>query len=288
MKAIPILTLSALLALPAHSLPSAPAGDGADGRAIMEEVHARHRQFPYVYEEQSIIVIDRDGKRNTRRSRRYTREEEDGTLRFLLIFDTPADVRGVALLATRLPDGDLEQAVYLPAFGRQMIGSTNLGTEGNLLGTDFSVESLTGEELSDYRYVRRDDAEIDQVRHFRIDVYSGEAVSESAPALRRHFIRQDNFFIIRTDHYDRQGRLFKRQTFHDLKPLDGNMWGAGMVLMEDRRSGHQTLIKIDRRVFSRDYVPEEMFSAEWLFAKYTAPDDGEIAAAEETEGEQQP
>jgi hypothetical protein len=37
-----------------------------------------------------------------------------------------------------------------------------------------------------------------------------------------------------------------------------------MALMENPRERHETLIKIDRRVISRDYVPPELFTAAWL------------------------
>ena len=75
------------------------------GAEIMEEVDKRHQQFPYIYEEQSIVLVDRHGDRDTRKARRYSRVEEDGTVRFLLLFDYPQEVKGVALLANREPDG---------------------------------------------------------------------------------------------------------------------------------------------------------------------------------------
>ena len=46
------------------------------------------------------------------------------------------------------------------------------------------------------------------------------------------------------------------------------MWRADMILMEDIKEHHQSLIKIDRRVFSRDYVSADIFTADWLFKNY--------------------
>jgi hypothetical protein len=78
--------------------------------------------------------------------------------------------------------------------------------------------------------------------------------------LRRHFIRQDNFRLLRTDYYDRRKRFLKRLTFHDPVRVQGDLWQANMSLMENYRERHETLIKTDRRVISRDYVPPEMFT----------------------------
>ena len=42
------------------------------------------------------------------------------------------------------------------------------------------------------------------------------------------------------------------------------MWRANMILMENQKETHKTLIKINRRIFSHDYVPAEMFTSTWL------------------------
>ena len=120
----------------------------ATGSEIMKEVDRRHQQFPYIYEEQSMIMEDRSGHRDTRKARRYSRVEEDGSVKFLLLFDSPQEVKGVALLANRAPDGKIRKYIYLPAYGEQLLESAGERSGDNFLGTDFSVENLTGEILS--------------------------------------------------------------------------------------------------------------------------------------------
>jgi hypothetical protein len=242
--------------------------DERNGRELMEQVNERHQQFPYIYEEQSIVMVDRNGYRDTRKAKRYSRVEEDGTVRFLVVFDSPREVKGVALLAKRDPDGSFNKSVYLPALGEQLIESSEGGDDANFLGTDFSVENITGEKLDNYRYERRPNTRMDNTDYYVVDVYKPHHDPDLIPALRRHYIRMDNYYITQSDHFDRQGKVYKKQTHHDLKPLDGDMWRASMILMEDKKEKHQSLIKIDRRVFSHDYVPETIFTAEWLFENY--------------------
>ena len=240
------------------------------GKEIMEAVYQRHQQYPYVYEEQSMILIDRHGNKDTRKLRRYSRVEESGKSNFLLLFDSPIDVKGVALLASREKTGEVEQSFYLPAFGRSFVRNIqNNSQEGdNFLGTDFSVENLVGEILEDSMYVRLDDEVIDEVAYHVIDVHDHYDTKKLYP-LRRHYILRDNLFITRTDHFDELGRLKKRQTQHDLTNVHGNMWRANMMMMEDRREAHRTIIKIDKRVFSADYVPEEVFDKTWIMDNNT-------------------
>ncbi len=248
------------------------------GREIMDEMYNRHQQYPYVYEQQSMVMRDRDGKRDTRKAHRYSRVESNGTAKFLLIFDYPDEIKGVAVLAIREPSGEMTKSVYLPAFAEQLIQSSGENSYGNFLGTDFSVENIVGEALSDYQYVRRPDKYIDNVQYFIIDVYRPSDKPESAMPVRRHFVRQDNYFIGQTDHYDNHGRLHKRQSYHDLRAVDGEMWRSGMILMEDVKEQHQSLLKVTRRMFSHDYVPAEMFTADWLYQHHphiTPEDDTE-------------
>ena len=248
--------------------------DEATGLEIMQEVQKRHQQFAFIYEEQSMVMIDRNGDRDTRKLKRYSRVEDDGTVKFLLVFDSPEEINGVALLASRDASGKTKKYVYLPAFGEQLIESMSSGLDGKFLGTDFSIESITGEVLDDYIYVRRPDKKVNNVKYYVVDVYRMEdgftenMLPTNKQAIRRHSISKNNFYIIKTEYFDKQGRIYKKQTHHDLRQVDGRMWRADMILMEDSKEHHQSLIKIDRRVFSRDYVSADIFTADWLFKNH--------------------
>ncbi len=285
----------------------------ATGREIMEAVYNRHQQYPFVYEEQSMILEDKHGNRETRKLKRYSRVESDGRINFLLIFESPDEVKGVSILAVRSPKGRMSQSLYLPAFGAVMIQNENSAKESeagtgldpeshqvsevelapveshrtrssdkSFLGTDFSLEDIAGEVLDDYIHVRREDLLVDGVAFFVVDVYSLDADSrDGLPPLRRHYIMQGNLFISRTDHLDELGRLRKVQTYHDLNPVNGEMWRANMILMDNEAEQHRTIIKVDRRVFSPDYVPADMFNSAWLFENYPQlPEENDMVVGE--------
>lgn len=245
--------------------------EDAIGLDIMHEVYKRHQQFAFIYEEQSMIMMDRNGNRDTRKVRRYSRVEDDGSIKYLLLFDSPDEISGVALLANRDASGNMNKYIYLPGFGEQLFENVSSGRDGNFLGTDFSVENLIGEALEDYIYIRKADKKINNTEYFVIDAYRKEDVlneamlSEQNQVSRRHFVSKNNFYITRTEYCNKQGKVFKTQSHHDLKPVDGKMWRANMILMEDTKEHHQSLIKINRRVFSRDYVSAEIFTADWIF-----------------------
>ncbi len=239
------------------------------GSQIMAEVFQRHKLFPYVYEEQTMVLTDKAGHRDVRKVRRFSRLEKDGTAsgtaKFLLVFDSPAEVQGTALRIIRHGTGQVENQIYLPALGEELSSGQAKDQGRDFLGTDFALEDLI-ETLETFRYVRKPDQLIAKTAYFVVDAFPVDKKQDgyTGYSMRRFFIRQDIYFIVRTDYYDRGFRFYKQLTLHDLQQVDKKMWRANMLFMDNQRQAHTTLIKIDRRVFSRDYVLPEIFTPAWL------------------------
>jgi hypothetical protein len=247
---------------------SAGAAEPWTGAQILDEVLRRERLLAFLYEEQTVILKDKSGNRDVRKVRRFFRLEEDGTFKFLLVFDTPAEVQGVAILKVDPPSGRGESSIYLPAFDKGLITRTST-TGGDLLPVmDFKIGDLTADVPADYRCERAEDQKIDLSPCYVVEVTPRKEETQQVTgcSLRRYFIRQDEFRIVRTDSYDRRKRFFKRQTFHDPVRVKGELWKANMTLTENHRERLETLIKTDRRVISADYVPPEIFTPAWLLA----------------------
>jgi hypothetical protein len=233
---------------------------------IMREAQRRHEQFPYVYEEQTMVLMDAQGHRSVRQCRRFSRTEDDGSSKFLLVFDHPKEIRGVVLLALRDASGKTERGVYLPAFGAEFKQPASDTRSGHFLGTDFSVEDLTIETLDEHNYDRDRDRVRENVAFFVIDAHpvSVQVERSSGYGLRKHWVRKDNFMIVQTDFFDRHLRFMKRITHHDLTQVTAQSWRANMIVVNDESEKHQTLLKINRRIYSRDYVPVEIFDRDFL------------------------
>ena len=257
---------AALAALVAVCAPACAAPDGA---GIVDRALAHRSQACCIYQELTMILSDgagERGERGVRRIRWYERRESDGSRRVLLAFVAPADVRGAAVLLTREASGGATQGeIYLPALGKPL--DVVAGTTGamRLVGSDFRISDLLGEAPRGFAYVREADAEIDRSMHFVVRATPSDAAAQRAGGgLRRYYVRKGDFFLVRIDFHDVQGRLARRESFRDPKQVEPGTWQADMVLMEDLAERHRTLIKVERRVFSPDYVPPEIFSRQWL------------------------
>ncbi len=263
---LPCLTTILFLALVSMAFARPLSDEPWTGPRVMKECFERHQRVPRLYEEQTMVLRDREGNREIRKARRFSRLEENSAFKILLIFDAPAEVRGVSLLIRGSVPGGGESSLYLPAFEKRLLPFEQADGGYGFLGTDFSLEDLMPEVMPRFRYARETDHKIDLIPCYVVEAVPLDMAAERATAygLRRLFLRKDNLFIIRIDYYDRSGRFFKRQTFHDLMRVDGDMWQANMAVMEDFREKHETLIKVDRRVISNDYVPAELFAPAWL------------------------
>lgn len=233
----------------------------------MKQVHGQEGQYPYIYEEQSMILIDKMGNRDVRNTRRYIRVDASGKVNVLLVFDSPEEVKGVALLASRHKDKAIQAGIYLPAFDNRMISSEGESSSERFLGTDFSVFDLKPESYDDYNYKRLEDELINKVSYYSIEArpVDDKIFKQSGYSKRIHTISKDDMLIFRTRYFNQHGRHIKTLTQHEFKQYGKSFWKPDMILMDNLAEQHKTLIKTRERVFSPDYVPPKMFTRQWLF-----------------------
>jgi hypothetical protein len=254
-----LVALAVLAAVPAAAL-AAP-----DGSGIMDGVRSHRPQACCIYQELTMILSEPAGESGVRRIRWFERHETDGSSRLLLVFVSPADVRGAAVLVTRDPAGATRGEIYLPALGRPLDLVARTAGAMPLVGSDFKLADLFRGAPRDFTYTREADAEIDRSMHYVIratPVKGAEQRTGGGP--RRHYVRKGDYFLVRTDFHDVRGVLARRQSFRDPRQVEPGVWQADMILMEDFGERHRTLLKVERRVFSPDYAPAEIFSRQWL------------------------
>jgi len=235
------------------------------GREIVHDSIAHHYQYPFVFEAQSMILVDDDGHRDTRQLNRYSRVEADGTIKFLLRFTDPAPIRDTAMLVVIDPKGTTSNRIFLPALFPRLIDYRSSDRNGTFLGSDFSVGDLLPDHMDDYHYQRQPDLEQGADRWFVITALPiSKAIAQSTGYSKRIlFVRQDNMMIDRIDFFS-GGMRIKQMTRHDIRRINGDMWAANMVLMESFQKRHRSMIKTNNRIFGKDFVPAQMFDPQQI------------------------
>lgn len=255
--------------LPALLWASAGAATAAEsGRELIEESLRRHGPPPFVYEEITFVLRDAAGRQRVRTARHYRRTEADGSTQRLIAMHSPADVRGSALLLKSKHGEPVERLLYLPALGRTLSYDPSAGNVERVFGTDLSLTDIEGERPALYLYEKEADRDLDRIPHHSIRARPAPAagaagakgVAQHATGYgdRRLFLRKDSLFLTRIDYFNREGRVIRQQSFRDPRPDGDGALRAAMILLVDLRQRHSTLVKVDRRVHSPDYVPAEL------------------------------
>ena len=189
--------------------------------------------------EMQMILRNAAGQETTRTLWLDTLEITDENLgdRSIIVFDTPADVEGTALLShANILDPD-DQWLYLPALKRvKRISSVN--KSGPFVGSEFAFEDFTALELNkyDYRYVGEEacgDLVCDVIERTPRYEHSGYTRQVS-------WVDQDVYQVRRVEFYDRRDELLKTLDLDDYRVYDGNYWRAHRLAMVNHLTGKST------------------------------------------------
>jgi len=154
----------------------------------------------------------------------------------MIVFDSPADINGTALLShAKILDPD-DQWLYLPALKRiKRISSVN--KSGPFVGSEFAFEDFTALELNkySYKYLRAEEynaMQADVVERYPRYEHSGYTKQVS-------WIDRDIFQVRKVEFYDRRGDLLKTLTLDEYREYNG-VWRSHKFLMVNHQTGKST------------------------------------------------
>jgi len=213
------------------------------GEAIARELDARNAGFKDLGGTVEMSLRDAGGGEAKRRFAIKVLEKPEGPNAgdwSLITFDSPADVKGTALLSHAKIDGDDEQWLYLPSSKRTKRVSTGNRT-GSFAGSEFSFEDLTGNETRKYSWRLASTEACGSEQCFVLEATPKDKGSAYSKRVLR--IEQTEFKIVSTDFYDRAGTKAKSLTYDGYKKLGGKFWRAQSWTMKNLQSNKTTELK---------------------------------------------
>ncbi len=191
----------------------------------------------------TMVLRNAAGQETTRSLSISTLEvpNEDVGDKSLVVFDSPKDIDGTALLShAKILDPD-DQWLYLPALKRvKRISSTN--KSGPFVGSEFAFEDFTAIELNkyDYKWLREE-----KVNGVMMDVVERYPRYENSGYARQvAWVDQEIFQIHKVDFYDRRDDLLKTLQLEDYRDYDG-VWRSHKFLMTNHKTGKSTDLLYD-------------------------------------------
>jgi len=185
-----------------------------------------------------MVLRNSAGQEATRDLSFSTLEKESEAVgdKSLVIFNSPRDVEGTALLShAKILDPD-DQWLYLPALKRvKRISSSN--KSGSFVGSEFAFEDFTTTELNKFTYAYIGEEEVDGIMMDVIERFP--RYDKSGYTKQKAWIDQEVFQTRKVEFYDRRGELLKTLTLDDYREYDG-IWRSHKFTMVNRQTNKET------------------------------------------------
>lgn len=210
------------------------------GLDIAKEAELRNDGFIDNRAKLTMILRNKRGDTSTRLLRVRTLEGKSGADdgdKSLMIFDSPRDQKGSALLTYSYKLKPDDQWIYLPAAKRvKRIASRN--KSGPFVGSEFAYEDFNTPAVEKYKYdYLRDERQQEQdcyvVERYPLDKYSG---------YRRQIVWMDKleYRVLKIDFYDRKNSLLKTLTINGYERYLDRYWRANNQMMVNHQTGKST------------------------------------------------
>ena len=188
--------------------------------------------------ELQMVLRNAAGQESTRSLRIATLEKPDEGVgdKSLVVFDTPRDIEGTALLShAKILDPD-DQWLYLPALKRvKRISSAN--KSGPFVGSEFAFEDFTAIELNKFEYTYVGEEPCGELG---CDVVERTPRYENSGYTKQvSWVDQIDFQLRKVEFYDRRGDLLKVLELEDYRNYDG-VWRAHKLSMSNVQTNKQT------------------------------------------------
>ncbi len=185
-----------------------------------------------------MVLRNSAGRESSRALAITTLEIPDESLgdKSLVVFESPNDIKGTALLShAQILEPD-DQWLFLPALKRvKRISSAN--KSGPFVGSEFAFEDFTALELNKYDYTWLREAALDGIQN---DVVERTPRYENSGYSRQvSWVDQDVYQVRKVEFYDRRGDLLKTLVLSDYREYDG-VWRAQRMEMVNHQTGKST------------------------------------------------
>ncbi len=212
------------------------------GAAVIQELARRNTGFKDLGGKVEMTLQDADGSKALRSFSLKLLERaspSDGD-RSLIVFESPADVKGTAVLSHASPDGEDEQWLFLPSAQRtKRISSAN--RTGAFVGSEFTFEDLTGNDGRKYTWRLAGTEACGAQKCLVLEA----APKDPASAYSKRVLRVESgeLRISSIDFFDRKGAKLKTLTYGEYQKLNDRFWRSQLWTMKNHQTGKSTAVR---------------------------------------------
>ena len=186
----------------------------------------------------TMTLINKAKQQTVRQMSSKTLEGQNGDMS-LMVFLTPADVKGTKMLTHEHINKDDDQWMFLPALKRvKRIASRN--KSGSFMGSEFSYEDTSNNSWEKYTY----EGELEDIVFNGVKHYKGTRIPKdknSGYSKQITYIDTNTFLVSKIDYYDRKKELLKTAIFTKWNKIDG-VYMMSEIVMTNHQNSKKTIL----------------------------------------------
>ena len=208
-----------------------------------------------------MVITAKNGSTTERAIDQYSKDGANGYARAVIVFQSPATVKGTRFLTMDNASGKSDQWIFLPALGKvRRIASSEGG--GSFMGTDFSYDDMSAMDR---------DVALDTHTIVREEALNGAAcyVIQSVPktsdfqyAKIVSWIDKTNYRVYKREMYNKRGTVEKTMEVSGYKDIQGRDTPT-QTKISTVAAGTSTTIYMDIIKYD-DPIPEGVFTTAYL------------------------
>lgn len=218
----------------------------AKGLEIARE--RKQRDMGWQDAEAAMVMLLRNdyGTESERKLRIMTLEVPDDGDKSLIIFNTPRDIKGMALLTFAHIVGADHQWLYMPALKRvKRIASKN--KSGPFVGSDFAYEDMVSFEVNKFEHRLLRTETINGTDYFVVQQVPLDTLSGYTRQVL--WLDQKHLRVTRVAFYDKKSALLKELVLSDYQQYLEQYWRAHHLQMKNVQTGSETTLTVSAMHF---------------------------------------
>lgn len=172
----------------------------------------------------------------------------------------PMDLKDTRFLLYDRVVGRDEQFIYVPAM-RRTIQVNNETRKQPFLGSDFYIYDMVRPEFDAYNYAFVGEEDVGG-RHCKLVESLPKAPADELYGKTITAIDPADALVLRTQFFDKQGKLLKVWTIEKLEKIDGN-WTPLVQKMKNLQDHHESQLQLNEVKYNAQ-LPDEIFERSYL------------------------
>jgi len=230
---------------------------GQTGREIAQMVEDQS-QVDTLQGRMEMRLINSAGEVSTRVLDQFGKTE-NGLTKAMVIFQSPANVRGTRFLTIENEGREEDRWIYLPNLRRTRRIAGGEGSE-SFMGSEFTYDDISGRDIDEGEYTLLREEELGGEKVWVLEMKAKDQESTQYSKVIS-WISQEKKVALKLEMFDKQGELLKTLEASNITKVQG-FWTPILLKMTNVQTGNATELEIKRLVYNQD-VPN-IFTTSFL------------------------